>query len=440
MQKLFPLFAGATLFFSLFTLTSLQTAHANGLVSAGLQQVCAITSAGTQCWGRGGSDAHASSSNVPVALKGASRATALAVGGPGVTCFLAPPKPEAGIKKTGSDLYCRGSNLYGLAKGNGTYNGFLDTPIFVDIWDVVYERDEQGVLIKKDGKPIIIEKIGAEEVAIGGSHILVRLTNGTVKSWGEGWGSPKPFGALGRETHFAKKDAFKALPVPGFQGAISIAAGTKFSCAVLRGGAVRCTGDNSYGSLGDGNKHAKSELPVDVQGITNAISVHAGGQFACALLTDGSVTCWGSNSTGESGDGATFTKHLSPVAVKGLRDNVIAMDTGSNHVCAILADHTVQCWGKNVNGQLGNNVDLSKQKNKTSNKPVDVVELSSIEQLSLGGDSSCARKSDGQILCWGDDTYGQLGDGKGLKVDLTQKKKTTTYLPVQSAVPVVVQF
>ena len=51
-------------------------------------------------------------------------------------------------------------------KGNGTYNGFLDTPVFVDIWDVVYERDERGALIKKDCKPIIIEKIGAAEALL----------------------------------------------------------------------------------------------------------------------------------------------------------------------------------------------------------------------------------------------------------------------------------
>ncbi len=116
MQKLSSTLISATLLLSFFMMASVREVQANGLISAGLEQVCALTSAGTQCWGKGGDDVHASSSNIPVTLTGVPRATALTVGGLGVTCFLAPPKPEAGIKKTGSDLYCRGSNLYGLAK------------------------------------------------------------------------------------------------------------------------------------------------------------------------------------------------------------------------------------------------------------------------------------------------------------------------------------
>lgn len=440
MKIFFTSLASTAALLSVFIVTPMQNVQASGLLSAGLRDACAITASGIQCWGRESDDPHAFSSNIPVLIKGTSHATSVVTGGPGVTCFLSPSTPETGIKKIGDDLFCRGSNAYGLARGNGSYNGYIDTPTFIDIWDIVYQRDEKGNVMKKNGRPVIMEKIGAEEVAIGGSHILVRLANSAVKTWGEGWGSPKPFGALGRETHFAKKNAFKPTLTAGFQHAISISAGTKFSCAVLTGGGVRCTGDNSYGALGNGSKNAKSELPVDVQGIKDAVSVSAGGQFACALLSNGSVMCWGSNSVGESGNGADYAKHLSPVAVTGLRDKVTALSAGSNHVCALLADQTVQCWGKDSNGQLGDGVDLTKQKNKTTNKPVDVVGLTSISRLSLGGEFSCAQKKDGQILCWGDDTFGQLGDGKGLKIDPANKKKIPMYLRMVQTVPSTVQF
>lgn len=426
------LFGGVTRVFAASTKSTLAT---------GGQHACALIGREVKCWGENVSGQLANgntvSSNVPKAANGIHAVVSIAAGGPGVTCVLTPQVAEAKILKTGNDMWCAGSNLYGLAAGNGSYNGIVNNLTRVPIWDYIFKRDDKGEYVLDHGKKIITEKIGAEEIAIGGAHILVRLSSGVVKSWGDGWGSPKAYGALGRETHYSKKDAYMPLPVPAFQGAVSIATGTKFSCAVLANGNVMCTGDNSYGALGNGSKVAKSELPVEVQGITNALQVTAGGQFACALLRGGAVECWGANSVGELGDG-TFTKRLAPVAVQGLNNTVQTIDAGAEHVCALLTDNTLQCWGKNTNGQLGDGIDLTKTTRKNSSVPVTPTNLGAVSELSLAGNYSCAKRSSGEIRCWGDDTMGQLGDGKGLVSDTTKNYKS--YLPVMSTTPVNVRL
>ena len=419
---------------------SVHAASALTTLATGGQHACVLVGGTVKCWGENtsgqlGNDS-ISSSNLPVLAKKVERAVSISAGGPGVTCVLTPQVEEVEIKKTGNDLWCTGSNLYGLAAGDGAFNGVVKNFTRIAIWDYVFKRDDKGEYVLDHDKKIITEKIGAEEISIGGAHVLARLSNGRVKSWGDPWGSPKPFGALGRETHYSKKDAYMPIVVPAWSGAVSVAAGTKFSCAVIQGGKVLCTGDNSYGALGNGSKAAKTELPVEVRDITNAVAITAGGQFACALIKDGTVKCWGANSMGELGD-STSTKRLSPVAVRGLKNKVQAIDAGAEHVCALLIDNTVQCWGKNTNGQLGDGSDLSKTSRKGSSVPVVPKDLGTVSEISLVGNYSCAKRSS-EILCWGDDTMGQLGDGKGLVPDTIKKYKS--YVPVMSTVPVKVSL
>ena len=266
------------------------------------------------------------------------------------------------------------------------------------------------------------------EIAIGGTHVLVRLANGTVKTWGEAWGSPKAYGALGRI-----KNPFNPTRVPEWANAVSIAAGTKFSCVALKNGKVRCAGDNSYGAMGNGTRE-KSLMPGDVSGITAAAKVVAGSQFACALLQDHTVQCWGANSMGQMGDG-TIGVRYTPVAVQGLKDKVKDIDAGFEHVCEQLMDDTVQCWGKNTNGQLGDGAVLSTAGNKYSAVPVTPKELGAVKLLTVGGNHTCAEKADGSRFCFGDNTSGEGGDGNGLK----KKSTGSGYEAVMSSVPLKVK-
>lgn len=135
---------------------------------------------------------------------------------------------------------------------------------------------------------------------------------------------------------------------------VSIATGRDFSCAAAAGGNVYCWGANDQGQLGDGSGVGSSS-PVMVQGITTARGVTARVSHACAWLADGTMACWGANDSRQLGDG-TFTDQLAPVVVQGPSGplgSVMSASAGSSHTCALLTGGTVACWGSCYYGQCG---------------------------------------------------------------------------------------
>ena len=143
-----------------------------------------------------------------------------------------------------------------------------------------------------------------------------------------------------------------AAPLP-----TSVSAGVGHTCALLSSGTVKCWGDNNYGQLGDGSTTNYSSTPVSVSGISTASQVSAGSYHSCVLLDDGTIKCWGVNDYGELGDGST-TDRSTPVQVKGVGgtctlSNVTQISGGGYHSCVLLVGSTVECWGDNEYGQLG---------------------------------------------------------------------------------------
>ena len=128
-------------------------------------------------------------------------------------------------------------------------------------------------------------------------------------------------------------------------------AGQWHTCALLTGGAVKCWGDNDYGQLGDGTTTNRAS-PVEVSGITTATSIALGPVHSCAVLTDGKVKCWGWNAYGQLGDGTTTHRANPPVEVSGIT-NATSIALGPEHSCALLTDGTMKCWGRNYYGALG---------------------------------------------------------------------------------------
>jgi alpha-tubulin suppressor-like RCC1 family protein len=181
-----------------------------------------------------------------------------------------------------------------------------------------------------------------------------------------------------------------------------VVAGVSHTCALRSNGRVACWGDNGVGQIGDNTKITRP-APKAVVGLSNVAGIAAGLIATnCAVLTDGTVQCWGSTIGGASGDVSVV-----PVEVEGLHD-VIAISIGVSTACAALQDGTVRCWGDNTYGQLGNGVKAAAVRAKPS---AAVMGVSDAIGVTVGGEHACAVLKDGTAQCWGSNEWGQLGNG-----------------------------
>jgi alpha-tubulin suppressor-like RCC1 family protein len=178
------------------------------------------------------------------------------------------------------------------------------------------------------------------------------------------------------------------------EDALIVAAGPRHTCLLTRTGGVKCWGNNTNGELGDGTKEIRY-IPVDVEGLSSGVASLAVGEgFTCALMQDGGVKCWGNNFNGQLGDG-TQEDRTAPVDVIGLLGNVTAVAVGDTSACALLAGGQVQCWGFNAWGLLGDDsIDQS-------STPIEVRGLPPIVDLVAGFDHVCGRDDQGAVWCWG---------------------------------------
>jgi len=203
--------------------------------------------------------------------------------------------------------------------------------------------------------------------------------------------------------------------------ATAVATNGNETCALTNGGALKCWGLTDINAFGDG----LSNVPVNVTGLgagVVAIATGNSGLTACALTSAGAVKCWGQNSSGVLGDG-TAKNSSTPVNVTSLGSGVAAITVGVNHVCALMSAGIVKCWGDNYYGELGNGT------SNDSFTPVNVTSLGSeVLAIATSGWHSCALTSAGSVECWGENYYGQLGNGT----------TTDSSIPVNVTVPVAV--
>ncbi|HRW49492.1 MAG TPA: peptidoglycan DD-metalloendopeptidase family protein [Caldilinea sp.] len=135
----------------------------------------------------------------------------------------------------------------------------------------------------------------------------------------------------------------------------------------------------------------------------SVVAVAAGETHTCLLTGEGAVWCWGANSYGQLGDG-TRTNRRVPVAVIGLTSGVQAIAVGGHHTCAVTGGGDVLCWGRNNYGQLGDGTTYLRT------QPVAVRSLAQATSVTAGYAHTCAGRADGAAVCWGSNTSGQLGD------------------------------
>ena len=232
----------------------------------------------------------------------------------------------------------------------------------------------------------------------GLQHACAVSTGGGVSCWGN-----NDFAQLGDGSFTNRSSATAVVGLPGAIDAVALGEG--HSCALTAAGQVYCWGGNEFGELGDGTRADRtSPTPVDTLP-GDVVAIAAGGYHTCALRATGTVLCWGDNIYGQAGQPG-FDDELLPAVVNGLAGPVDAIEAGESFTCALLAGGSVQCWGDNFEGQLGDGSFTERY------SPSEVAGLAAAaEGIALGAYHGCARLVGGALLCWGDNFYGQLGNG-----------------------------
>jgi alpha-tubulin suppressor-like RCC1 family protein len=246
---------------------------------------------------------------------------------------------------------------------------------------------------------------GAIAVNTGYRHTCVVFPTGTVSCWGT-----NDVGELGNGT---LKSSSSPISVGGLSSVVASSSGAAHTCAVLAGGSLDCWGDNQYGELGMGSltrtKPYGISSPAQVAAVSNAVGVSAGFLNTCALISGGSIECWGYNHDGQVGNGTI--NHLWPFAdptparVSGIT-NAVSISAGAFDTCALITGGTVDCWGFVAASDTDPTLLLS------SAVPVQVAGIKNAVSISSGGFHTCALIAGGTVKCWGEDQFGQLGDGK----------------------------
>jgi alpha-tubulin suppressor-like RCC1 family protein len=246
---------------------------------------------------------------------------------------------------------------------------------------------------------------GVIGVIAGKYHTCALTSEGGVKCWG--WNS---YGELGDGT---TTDRLSPVPVSGLVGEVeAVSVGENHTCALTSVGGIKCWGGNASGRLGNGTISVRITSPVDVIGLTGGVvEVSAGARHTCALTSVGGVKCWGNNNYHQLGDGTTTISSSTPVYVSGLTSGVEIISAGGNHTCIFTTTGEVKCWGDNNFGQLGDEVELDRL------IPVEVDGLArGLSTVSAGGNHTCVLTSAGGVKCWGENSFGQLGDGTTTRV------------------------
>ena len=398
-------------------------------IAAGSAHTCAILTDGrVQCWGdnaRGQlGDGSREDRTSPVLVSTLRDVIATVAAGHFHTCALA----------VDGDLWCWGSNNRGQL-GTGTWESSR-TPIRVtgvpgDATALSAGLDHTCALFKSKSPycwgsnrarqlgqdapgvasvPRLLELAplnngvapmsGIPAIVGGRYHTCLITPNRGVQCWGR-----NSDGQLGDGTQLPRSQPVNITGLP--TGVMDLALGAEHTCALHQTGAVYCWGSNQSSQLGDGTT-TEHLVPQAVMGLTGvAAALVAGESHTCALVQPGGVKCWGSNTAGQLGDGATTNAGF-PVSVAGLSSGISAVTAGTTHTCALRQSGGVICWGGNANGQLGDSSQLS------HTTPVDVLGLSSVIAVDAGGAHTCAVRTDGTVHCWGANNRGQLGNGSRL--------------------------
>jgi large repetitive protein len=251
-----------------------------------------------------------------------------------------------------------------------------------------------------------------------GANSTCALTNaGVVWCWGG-----NAAGQLGDGTYTQSSEPVQVSDVTGTAALNEVAvisSGRDHACAATAAGAAYCWGDNSTGELGNGTD-TSSNFPVPIPGLSSGVAtISAGSGFTCAVTTAEAALCWGKGGSGQLGDG-NGVDSASPVTVVDAigqepLGGVIAISAGFESACAVTSEETLLCWGTNAANQLGSGSTASQ-----SSIPVQVLNsagnapLAGVIAISAGESNNCAVTSSGSALCWGENADREGGNDSSL--------------------------
>ena len=239
-------------------------------------------------------------------------------------------------------------------------------------------------------------------------------TSGAAYCWGNN--------GQGQLGNGSTTDSYTPVAVSGGLSFATVSVSSNYynTCGVTTSGAAYCWGDNVFGQLGNGSTTGPqqclgvpcSTTPVAVSGGLSFATVSAGYNHTCGLTTSGAAYCWGSNGSGDLGNGST-TNSSTPVAVSGGL-SFATVSAGYFNTCGVTTSGAAYCWGDNDFGQLGNGSTTGPQQCNSapcSTTPVAVSGGLSFATVSAGHSHACALTTNGAAYCWGHNFAGDLGNG-----------------------------
>jgi alpha-tubulin suppressor-like RCC1 family protein len=256
----------------------------------------------------------------------------------------------------------------------------------------------------------------AQVVGAGSQTSYALNCDGTVNAWGYGGN-----GELGNGTT-TNTGTTTAVQVKGaggvglLSGITAISAGDVFGLALKNDSTIWAWGKNDYGEIGNSTVASKTTLPVQVMGVSGVgflkqiVAIEAGRFHSLALKSDSTVLAWGYNNFGQLGDSTIGINRYTPVKVKHLT-KIIGISAGLGVSVAIKNDGTVWAWGENQYGQLGDGTTTTRLTPVQVKGAGGVGFLTNVVAVEAGEFQILALKSDGTLWAWGYNNYGQLGDG-----------------------------
>jgi alpha-tubulin suppressor-like RCC1 family protein len=262
----------------------------------------------------------------------------------------------------------------------------------------------------------------AVAIAAGGEHTCAILDNGSVRCWGDGSRGQLGYGNTADIGDNETPGSVGPVDLGPGRTAVAITAGQNFTCVRLDDGTVRCWGEGFFGQLGYGNTTTIGDNespgaagPVALGSASGALETVTGGTHTCSRFSDGSVRCWGNGASGRLGYGNTNNlgddENVGTAGTVDLGGNAVQLAAGENHTCALLGGGSVRCWGQNGFGQLGYGNTANVGDNETPGSVSPVSLGGNAIQITAGSGHTCALLAEGNVRCWGQNSFGQLGYG-----------------------------